>query len=239
MNEFDVTGMRCQRCVDTIETALIDAGIQGALVTLTPPQIRLTSLSITRGAVEKTISAVGDYKVVDHNRTSHVEHHDEVIDERLTPLVVVLLYICGGVLLHALVVDNFSLHSLMNNFMGGFFVLFSLFKLLNLPGFADAFASYDVLASRSRTYALAYPFMELSLGIAYLVEFEPALTNFTTLILMTISSVGVFRALKLKHVVQCACLGTVLKLPMTKVTLVENLTMGAMAGVMIIRHLWT
>ena len=30
--------------------------------------------------------------------------------------------------------------------MGGFFVAFSFFKLLNLPAFADAYATYDVAA---------------------------------------------------------------------------------------------
>jgi hypothetical protein len=141
------------------------------------------------------------------------------------------------VLLRAYLSSDWSLLTLMNNFMGAFFVLFSLFKLLHLSGFAEAYATYDVIAARSRAYALSYPFIELALGIAYFTEFEPLLVNTITLLLMIIGSIGVYRALRSKRKFQCACLGTALKLPMTKVTFVEDLTMGAMAGIMLI-HTW-
>jgi hypothetical protein len=44
----------------------------------------------------------------------------------------------------------------------------------------------------------------------------------------------VLRALWDKRAIRCACLGTALNLPMTKVTLVEDLTMAAMAALMLI-----
>jgi hypothetical protein len=44
---------------------------------------------------------------------------------------------------------------------------------------------------------------------------------------------GVAQALREKRTIQCACLGTALKLPMTKVTLAEDVVMGLMALVML------
>lgn len=137
-------------------------------------------------------------------------------------------------MLTSIISNNFSPHTMMINFMGGFFVLFSLFKMINIAGFADAFATYDVLASRSRLYGLTYPFIELALGIAYITRYLTNTIHIITLILMLIGSVGVYKALKTNRQFQCACLGTSLKLPMTKITLIEDLIMGLMAFAMLV-----
>jgi hypothetical protein len=50
---------------------------------------------------------------------------------------------------------------------------------------------------------------------------------------MGVGAVGVLRVLLDKRSIRCACLGTALNLPMTKVTLIEDLTMAAMAAVML------
>ncbi|HYF54378.1 MAG TPA: MauE/DoxX family redox-associated membrane protein, partial [Salinarimonas sp.] len=122
---------------------------------------------------------------------------------------------------------------LMLDFMAGFFLVFSFFKLLDLRGFADAYRSYDVIARRSRLWALAYPFVELALGVAYLLRWQLTVVNAVTLVLMIVGSVGVVRALLQKNRIRCACLGTALNLPMTTVTLVEDLGMAAMAALML------
>ena len=57
----------------------------------------------------------------------------------------------------------------MGRFMGGFFLVFSGLKMLDLPGFAKAYSNYDLLARRVPSYGLIYPFVEASLGCAYLV----------------------------------------------------------------------
>jgi len=121
----------------------------------------------------------------------------------------------------------------MNNFMGGFFVVFSLFKMFNLSGFADGYSTYDLIAKHSRGYALSYPFIELTLGIAYFAGIALPAVNVITLILMIIGSIGVTQALLKKQAIQCVCLGTSLKLPMTIITLVEDATMGLMALLML------
>ena len=122
----------------------------------------------------------------------------------------------------------------MADFMAGFFLVFGAFKLSKLSAFADAYVMYDIVAMRSRAYALAYPFIEIALGIAYLKRFELDTTNAITLVLMLVGSIGVAKKLAKHEVVPCACLGTVFKIPMTKVTLAEDLLMAAMAAAMLI-----
>jgi hypothetical protein len=51
-----------------------------------------------------------------------------------------------------------------------------------------------------------------------------------------VSAVGVLKALLDRRAIRCACLGTALNLPMTKVTLVEDLGMAAMAAGMLALH---
>lgn len=81
---------------------------------------------------------------------------------------------------------------------------------------------------------LIYPFLEITLGIAYLFNLYPIVTNIATLILMTVSSIGVAQELSKNKTIICACLGTVFKIPMTYVTLFEDLLMAGMALLAII-----
>lgn len=129
---------------------------------------------------------------------------------------------------------HWSWHSFMLDFMAGFFLVFSFFKLLDLRGFASSYAMYDLLAMRVRPWGFVYPFVELALGIMFLVRFQIPAANIATLALMLLGAAGVLNALRQKKQLRCACLGTALNLPMTTVTLVEDLAMAAMAGAMLL-----
>ncbi|MBX9683805.1 MAG: hypothetical protein K2X41_08455, partial [Hyphomicrobium sp.] len=61
----------------------------------------------------------------------------------------------------------------------------------------------------------------------------PTATNVATIVLMGFSSLGVLDAVRQKRAIPCACLGTVLKLPMSTITLVEDVGMVVMAGLML------
>lgn len=117
----------------------------------------------------------------------------------------------------------------MRMFMSGFFIIFGTFKLIKWKGFVKAYKEYDVLAKRSTAYAYLYPFIEIGLGLAFFFAWSPLFTNIITLIIMLIGSYGIWQKLKLKEEIPCACLGVVFKLPMTKVTLFEDLLMATMA----------
>lgn len=119
-------------------------------------------------------------------------------------------------------------------FMGLFFCQFAMLKLFNLPQFANGFQMYDLVAKKSRFYALLYPFIELGLGLAYLAGIGPIATPWITIGVMGIGAIGVFRALKIGLDVRCACMGTILDVPLSTVTLTEDLGMIAMAAIMLI-----
>lgn len=122
---------------------------------------------------------------------------------------------------------------IMMNFMAGFFLVFSGLKLMDIAGFARGYAMYDLLAAKVPAYGYVYPFLELGLGLAYLTHFEMYATNIVTVVLMTFSALGVARSLVQKKQFQCACLGTLLKVPLTKVALIEDVSMALMAGFML------
>jgi hypothetical protein len=118
--------------------------------------------------------------------------------------------------------------------MAGFFLVFSFFKLLDIQAFATAYARYDLLAMRWQSWGLIYPFLELALGVAYLTNFNPLLTYWLTIGIMGFSAIGVIQAVASKTQIQCACLGTVFKLPMSTVTIIEDVGMVVMAAAMLV-----
>lgn len=121
----------------------------------------------------------------------------------------------------------------MTHFMAGFFLVFSFFKLLNLKGFAESYAMYDVVAKKVSAWAYLYAFIELGLGISYLLNYNPLVTNVVAFIVMSLSIIGVLQSVFNKKKIQCACLGAVFNLPMSTVTIIEDGLMILMSVIMI------
>jgi hypothetical protein len=121
--------------------------------------------------------------------------------------------------------------------MAGFFLVFSFFKLLDLKGFADSYASYDIVAKKWRGWGYLYPYIELALGLAFLVKLDLPITNGVTFVVMGISIIGVLQSLLQKRRIQCACLGAVFNLPMSTITVIEDGLMIAMSGWMLVNLL--
>ena len=118
--------------------------------------------------------------------------------------------------------------------MGGFFLVFSFFKFLDIRGFAASYRSYDLLAKAVPAYGFIYPFLELALGLAWAFVGGTYRVALSTVVLMGFSAIGVIAAVARKQQIQCACLGTVFNLPMSTVTIIEDLLMVAMAGALLI-----
>lgn len=121
----------------------------------------------------------------------------------------------------------------MHDFMGFFLVGFAMLKAFDLSGFADGFQKYDLLAGPCRPYALLYPWIELALGLGYLGHVFPNIVYSVTIVVFAFGAVGVLIALRKGLDLQCACLGSTLKVPLTTVALTEDLAMAAMAGWML------
>lgn len=122
----------------------------------------------------------------------------------------------------------------MEYFMGGFFLVFSFFKFLDIRGFAESYRSYDLLAKAVPAYGFVYPFLELALGLAWAFEGGTFRVALSTVALMGFSAIGVIAAVSRRQQIQCACLGTVFNLPMSTVTIIEDLLMVGMAGALLI-----
>lgn len=234
---YAIEGMHCESCVENIARALRSInGVTSARVSLNPPKARVAMENhVPIVDLQNAVRSAGEYTLQEADEVAAMtatgnQVNGDAAKESLYPLGLILGYLVGIVFLFAWLHRDFSLAFLMTRFMGGFFVVFSFFKLLDLRGFADAFRSYDVVAGAVSAWGFVYPFAELGLGVAYLASWNLVATNIMTLVVMLVGSVGVFRALLRKNAIRCACLGTVLNLPMTKVTFVEDVGMAAMAA---------
>lgn len=122
----------------------------------------------------------------------------------------------------------------MHAFMGVFLCIFALLKLFHPGTFADGFQMYDIIAKRWRGYAYLYPLIELGLGLAYLAHWQLSFTYIATIVVMTIGVIGVVGALRRGLDINCPCMGSVLNVPLSTVTLTEDIGMGLMALAMLL-----
>ena len=154
--------------------------------------------------------------------------------EQLKPLFLILFYITSASIL--LNFEDWNWNDFMLDFMGLFFIIFSFFKMLDLKGFPVSFKMYDPLAKVIPVYGFLYPFVETVLGIMFLMRIQIIFALIVSLIILLVTTVGVTKTLLSKKIVQCACLGTHLKLPMTEATLIENIIMLSMSIIMILNY---
>lgn len=157
--------------------------------------------------------------------------------QKLTPLLLIFAFIFILMGITMFVQNDFSLMNVMMLSMAYFFLVFGAFKIINLHKFAKAYMAYDILAMKSKVYAYLYPFVEITLGFMYFFYIGGIYRDIFTFVIMFIGTLGVWRALQKKDRVPCACLGMVFNVPMTKVTLFENLTMALMALIMVFMYL--
>lgn len=122
----------------------------------------------------------------------------------------------------------------MQLFMGLFLVIFGMFKFFDIKGFARGFKKYDVIALRLPAYGLAYPYMEMVLGLMLLADWHTRSAVWGVLLVSLVTLFGVIKALRAGLDVRCACLGTLLNVPLSTVTVVENAGMALMAGAMLL-----
>jgi len=154
--------------------------------------------------------------------------------KELKPLFLILFYITSTSFL--INYQNWSLNKFMLDFMGLFFISFSFFKMLDLEGFSESFKMYDPLAKKISFYGVLYPFIETLLGILFLVKIGILIALVLSFLILGLTTIGVTKVLISKKPIQCACLGSVLKLPMTEATFIENAIMIFMSIFMLFNY---
>jgi copper chaperone CopZ len=229
-----ISGMTCESCVTSVTEKLI--GLD---------QVEDLKIDLASGSVEmevlktqtlKNLSEVLSPKYIpsfeskSDNSFPMKESTSKL--KQLYPLFLIFVYlVVGAVLLQK---NTLRITNFMIDFMGLFFVVFSFFKFLDYKGFPSVFAQYDPLAKRITLYGNAYPFIETVLGLMLLMRWQLNFAFIATIIILSITTVGVVYSLFDKNRIDCACLGTALKLPMTEATLIENILMLVMAVAMLL-----
>ena len=216
MTTFAVSGMTCNKCVARVETAL-KALSPSATVTLNPPRAVIDGQT-PLAALNAALAGVGKYALA---------------PERNDPLAWARPYFPLFLIVGLIALAGLAGRNWMLSFMGGWFIVFGAFKLLDVPAFAAAYRRYDIVAKALPAWGYAYPFVEVALGFAFLFWWQIIPAAWVTLLLSLIGAVGVIQAVLGKQTIQCACLGTVFKLPMSTITIIENLGMAAMAAWML------
>jgi len=144
------------------------------------------------------------------------------------PLIALTLVSAAGGVAYAAAGDiGLSVRDWMHGFMGIFLLVYGLLKLFDLPHFANGFEMYDLLAMRWRGWGYIYPFVEVSLGLAFLAQVAPALVYTLTAVVMGFGAIGVILALRRGVDIECPCMGNVLHVPLSTVTLTEDLAVWA------------
>ena len=167
-------------------------------------------------------------------------NHSELAEETKSwaatykPILLIFGYVTAISLLVSWQDSTINLMTFMRIFMAGFFLTFSFFKMLNLKAFAESYAMYDIVAKKFSAWGYIYAFIELGLGLSFALNLSPIIVNWATLIIMTVSILGVLESVLNKKKIQCACLGAVFNLPMSTVTIVEDALMIAMSAVMLL-----
>lgn len=149
------------------------------------------------------------------------------------PLLVIVTLIALTAFTIGIREGAFDFRTFLTSFMAGFFLVFAGFKLMDLKGFAEGYSTYDLLAKRWFGYGYLYPFIELFFGLSMILIAESRTLLWAEVLVMAFSGLGVAIKLAKREKFQCACLGTFLKVPLTKVTLIEDFGMAFLALVML------
>ncbi len=235
---YNVTGMTCNGCKASVEKSLSE------LQHIESVEVNLNSNTATikmnkHIEVDTLQNALSDKYTISEQEAKNVFSSTQTVKEEKSELkqLFPLFLILGYILIAStfLNIKPWNINGFMLDFMGLFYIVFSFFKLLDLKGFPESFRMYDPLAKAIPAYGWIYPFIEVVLGLMFLMRFQTDIALIVTLVILGITTFGVTKTLLDKKSIQCACLGTALKLPMTKATFIENAIMIVMAIFMIIK----
>ena len=233
---LQISGMTCEGCKSSVENKLSSLdGVDNVKVDLARGQAVIYSKNpVSFSLIKETLPP--KYSLINEQDINLDTHGEATIKgskiKQLKPLFIILGYIfIASILLNY---KNWNSSNAMLDFMGLFYIIFSFFKILDIKGFSMSFRMYDPLAKQAPIYGYIYPFIEVILGMMFLIRFEVNIALILTLIVLGITTIGVTQTLINKRNIKCACLGTTLNLPMTEATFIENAIMIIMAFLLLI-----
>lgn len=232
-HSYQITGMTCSSCKSTVESILSKIpDVQHIYINLENGEAKIDmSNHIDISTFQSALAKYPKYTIQEKNIPTKPTVVEKISGlQTYKPLFLIFIFITVISCITAFTTNGFMYMLAMNYFMAAFFIVFSFFKFLDIKAFAESYAMYDFLAKKWHLYGFIYPFIELALGLAYLTQFQLFITNIITIVVMAFSSIGVIKSVMQKRKIRCACLGAVFNLPMSTITIVEDLLMIVMAS---------
>jgi copper chaperone CopZ len=235
-HSYSLKGMTCGSCESFVKSSLLQlADIESVAVSRESQTATIKMAKhVSIDSLQKALGGESSkYRITP---LDHVELVEQTKSwwQTYKPIILIFLFLTGVTASVQWNQGSWNGSGWMADFMAGFFLVFSFFKLLDIQGFAESYRMYDLVAAAFPAWGILYPFVELSLGLAYLLDFMPTSTHILTIIIMSVSIVGVIQSLRAKRKIRCACLGAVFNLPMSTITFVEDALMILMATYMLI-----
>ena len=162
---FLISGMTCSSC----ETAVQQKILSIPSVTSAEVSRENGSASIVSDSpvfINQLQQALGGVSSKYQANSPHLHHLGEEFESKnwiqiYWPVILIFSFITGITLFIELNSAVFNIWQWMNHFMAGFFLVFSFFKFLNLEGFVESYATYDIIAKKWRSWGYLYATFEL------------------------------------------------------------------------------
>jgi len=190
IRRYKVKGMTCQGCVATIKERLSSVeGVHEAILDLETGSVELTLVSQVSLTELKAVLPQ-KYEIEEGSSLKNSLKSERQVEtpkwQQLTPLFLIFTYLfVASILLNF---KDWSMRSAMLDFMGLFYIVFSFFKFLDLRGFPRSFSMYDPLARSIPIYGWIYPFLELALGLLFLMRIEIQIALVITVVILSITT---------------------------------------------------
>lgn len=239
---YQIHGLHCPGCIAALEERMAE----GVTIQVAPSleTVEVTFHKQSR-SLEELQAMFGEYSIAPLEETrisvpiNSVPPPSPKKNTLATfyPLLLILSYMVGSVTVYSVRHDEDVMRG-MELIMGLFYLIFSFFKLLQLPGFVRQFRKYDLISFYIPQYAYLYPIIEVGLGSVYMWGGQPQIlyVNVITLVLFVMNLACVRYALQAGKQLECACLGAILSLPLSTVTVIEDSIMIVMSIIGIIIH---
>lgn len=235
MQTFYVSGMHCDACKERIEGALREvSGLRHVHIDREHATLTVEAdHELDPAGLTQIVQKVGDYTITD---AAPREKKGKGVLGTYAPLLVVFVIIVAYAVGMAVWGSGAAtILSFIRDAMTAFFVVFGVLEVITLSSFSKLFASYDPIAKRVPGYAVLYPFLLVAFGVLMFFHIGVAVIAALTIIIFGSQTYGIIPLIRRGERVQCACIGTAFALPLSWVTVAENIGMIGMAAVMLIQ----
>jgi copper chaperone CopZ len=250
----NISGMTCEACEYKIQHVISQIpNVKSVVAKFSDNSVVIESdEKITDESIKETLKPHTKYALIAnpvsgadpdlqlglHGNAFTTQQEEQSWTSQYYPLLLIVAFITGVSFLTSFhmniyAMQHFQLKMFLHNFMTGFFLVFSFFKLLDVKAFAESFQMYDLLAAKVPVYGKIYPFIELTLGILCLIHFQEKYVYIADIVIMAFGALGVIQSVVDKRKIRCACLGSVFNLPMSTITIIENSVM-VMIGIVLL-----